>query len=111
MKYLFVAAAIMLTGCTTTGKIANSKNGPVDPAVTFTHICNGAKVADGLFQSAVTITAGKISAADVQIEHDIYAGVAVICAGPVPADLNGAILAIMADSSQIGALVAKYSKP
>lgn len=102
--------ALVLSACTTTGKLATKANGPIDPAVTFKNVCSGAKIADGLFGAAVKVAAGKISEDDVKIEHDIYAGVQVICNGPVPVDLNGAILAIMADSTQIGALVAKYTK-
>lgn len=112
MKYIPTAIAVLaLCACTSTGQFASKKNGPVDPTVTFKNACNGAKIADGVFQSAVTASGGKIPAADVQIEHDAFTLIAAICAGPVPADLNSALLAITADAAPIGALVAKYTKP
>lgn len=109
---LFAAsiAVLSVTACTSTGKFASKTNGPVDPTVTFHNACNGAKIADGVFQAAVTASAGKIPAADVQIEKDAYRLVAAICSGPVPADLNSTILAVMADAAPIGSLVAKYTK-
>lgn len=99
---------LLLSACTATGQFASKTNGPIDPAVTFAHACNGAKIADGVFQAAVTASGGKISAADVAIEKDAFAAVSAICAGPVPADLSGVLLAITADAAPIGALVSKY---
>ena len=115
MKYIpttiAALAALSLCACTSTGKFASKTNGPVDPTVTFKNACNGAKIADGVFQSAVVASGGKIPAADIQIEKDAYTLVAAICSGPIPTDLNSTILAITADAAPIGALVAKYSKP
>jgi hypothetical protein len=109
---LFAASLSMcVVGCTSTGKLAGKANGPIDPTVTFKNACNGAKIADGVFQAAVTASGGKIPAEDVTVEHDAFTLVAAICSGPVPTDLNSALLAITADAAPIGALVAKYSKP
>lgn len=116
MKYIpttiALVAAVALSACASNGKFANSTNGPVDPTVTFKNACNGAKIADGVFQAAVTAAGGKIPADDIQVEKDAYTLVAAICSGPVPADLNSTLLAITADAAPIGALVAKYgNKP
>lgn len=105
-----LVACLVLAACTSTGKLASKANGPIDPAVTFKNACNGAKIADGVFQAAVTASGGKIPAEDVQVEKDAYVLVAAICSGPVPADLNSTILAITADAAPIGALVSKYAK-
>lgn len=102
-------ACTALSGCAANGKFASKANGPVDPTVTFNHSCNGAKILDGVFQAAVVASGGKISAADVEIERDAFTAVTAICSGPVPADLNGALLAITADAAPIGALVSKYN--
>ncbi len=100
---------LALSGCTSTGQFASKSTGPVDPGVTFKNACNGAKILDGVFQAAAVASGGKISAEDVTIEHDAFALVAAICSGPVPTDLNSALLAITADAAPIGALVSKYS--
>lgn len=108
-NFALLLACLSLAACAANGKLASSTNGPIDPAITFTHACNGAKILDGVWQAAVVASAGKISAPDVQIEKDAFTAVSAICSGPVPADLNGALLAITADAAPIGALVSKYS--
>lgn len=102
-------ASTALSGCAANGKLASKTNGPVDPAVTFKNVCNGTKIADGLFHAAATASGGHISAEDIQVEADAYGAISAICAGPVPSDLTSAVLAITADAVPIGQLVQKYT--
>lgn len=109
---LAIVLSLTTAGCASNGKFASKANGPVDPTVTFKNVCNGTRIADGLFQSAVTASGGvgnKISAEDVRIEKDAYTAISAICSGPVPSDLTTAILAITADAIPIGQLVQKYT--